>query len=477
MKLAIAIAMLGVSMAVALSQSATSPLEQYRKDLEAHRNSSLAHLRIGEILSQQGNYQGAANEFREALSGDLQPRWTEVWAHIYLGRVYDATGQRDRAVREHQLAYWTGDNTQDAVTEAAEYLRSVGATPAAPVTLIRTGLVRTAPAEMLAVTAGEYSDEARLAELEGTVVVTGILGEDGRAKDLSVAQTLGLGLDENAIQAVQQWRLKPGTKTISASVDFSLPSKQSRWHLIGVDFRPPEGASRPTVLTANYPAGAGVFNGAAIEEGRILGGMGRQAFITLSFDVNEGGLPVNIQVVRSSDPVWDEQATAVLRYWRFTPGTKDGKPVSVPCTFDFVWGPRNLASKDVARLLSALHPPPAPAPGGTVAPPEVIDSPVPPYPEQARNAGLEGTVQVSLRVGEDGAPRDIRVLRGLEPAIDESVKAALGRWRFRPTLLNGQVASPFVIVEVRFQLPNSVVATVHAPPRPARAGAVRLAPQ
>src|SRR5579862_6980735 len=138
MKLATAIAMLGVSMAAGFSQQVIAPLEQYRKDLETHRNSSLAHRRIGEILGQQGNYQAAANEFREALSGDLQPRWTEVWAHIYLGRIYDATGQRERAVREHQLAYGTNDNTQDAVTEAAEYLRSAGVTPTVPVSLVQS---------------------------------------------------------------------------------------------------------------------------------------------------------------------------------------------------------------------------------------------------------------------------------------------------------------------------------------------------
>jgi len=331
-------------------------------------------------------------------------------------------------------------------------------------TAVGFGQLQTAPADLLSRTDPEYSDEARLAQLEGTVVVAGSVGEDGRAKDLRVSQSLGLGLDEEAIEAVQQWRFSPGAGPISAPVQFSLTSKQSRWHLIGVDFHPPEGASRPTVMSANYPGGAGVFNGSAIEEGRLLGAMGRQAFITLAFDVDESGAPVHIRAARSSDGIWDDQAAAVLRQWRFTPAMKDGKPVSVPCTFDFVWGPRNLASKDVARLVSALHPPP-PA-SGDIRPLAVIYSPDPPYPEQVRNAGLEGTVRVTLTVGADGAPRDIRVTQGLEPAIDESVKAALGQWRFSPpSLLNGQVASPLVVVEVKFQLPDSVVATVHAPPR------------
>ncbi len=470
MKLVIVIATLGVSMAIGFSQRITDPVEQYRKDLETNPGSSLAHFRIAEILSQQGKYQAAANEFREALSGDLQPRWTEVWAHIDLGRIFDTTGQHDRAVREYQFAFETGDNTQDALAEATEYLRSVGVTPAAPISLVRT-----APPELLSRSDPEYSDEARLAELEGTVVVAGVAGEDGRARDLLVSQSLGLGLDEKAIEAVQQWRFKPGTKPSRVTVDFSLPSKQSRWHLIGVDFRPPEGASRPSVLTAYYPTGAGVFSGPAIEEGRLLGAIGRQAFVSLSFDVDEGGVPIHIQVERSSDSVWNDQATAILRQWRFTSGMKDGKPVTVPCTFAFAWGPRNLGSREVARLLSALHP--LPTPGGDTSFPSVIYSPVPPYSEQARNAGLEGTVTVSLRVGEDGTPRDMRVTQGLGPMIDESVTAALDQWRFSPPLLNGQAASAGVVIEVRFQLPDSVVSKVLPPPRPIRPGSIRLAPQ
>ncbi len=56
--------------------------------------------------------QSAANEFREALNGDLEPKWTEVWAHINLGKIFDITGQRERAVNEYKLAIRTKDNTQ-----------------------------------------------------------------------------------------------------------------------------------------------------------------------------------------------------------------------------------------------------------------------------------------------------------------------------------------------------------------------------
>jgi|SRR5689334_3945558 len=268
MKSSVLIAVLGLPL-TGLGQSVADPAAQlleYRHDLQAKRNSSLAHFRIAEILTRQGDYQSAASEFRAALSGDLQPRWLEVWAHVGLGEIYELTGQRDRAVNEYRLAIRTDDNTRGALTEAKAHLQSTDAVTSS-----------TAPQELLSRAEPEYSDEARLAELEGTVIVTAAGGTDqnGRALDLRVTQSLGLGLDEKAIQSVQQWRFKLGTKPTSVAIDFSLGLKPSRWHLIGVDFHPPEGATRPTVLSAFYPTGAGVFNSAAIEQGRLLGAMGR----------------------------------------------------------------------------------------------------------------------------------------------------------------------------------------------------------
>jgi tetratricopeptide (TPR) repeat protein len=98
-------------------------LKEYQKALETQKNSSLAHYRIAEVFFLQNNYQSAANEFREVLNGDLEPKWTDVWSHINLGKVFDITGQRERAVNEYQLAQRTRDNTQGAQDEVAKYLK------------------------------------------------------------------------------------------------------------------------------------------------------------------------------------------------------------------------------------------------------------------------------------------------------------------------------------------------------------------
>ena len=71
----------------------------------------------------QRNYQAAANAYRECLNGDGEPRWTEVWSHIQLGKIFDVTGQRERATNEYRQAMQTNDNTQGALDEARKYLQ------------------------------------------------------------------------------------------------------------------------------------------------------------------------------------------------------------------------------------------------------------------------------------------------------------------------------------------------------------------
>ncbi len=104
-------------------------LAEYQKALEANSQSSLASYRIGEVLFTQRNYQASVNSYRDALRGDGEPRWTEVWSHIALGKIFDITGQRDRAVNEYRLAVQTNDNTQGAVNEARQWLSKALQTP------------------------------------------------------------------------------------------------------------------------------------------------------------------------------------------------------------------------------------------------------------------------------------------------------------------------------------------------------------
>jgi hypothetical protein len=97
-------------------------LREFQKALDVNRNSSLAHYRIADVFYLQHNYQAAANSYRDSLNGDGDPRWTEVWSHIQLGKIFDITGQRERAVNEYRQALQTQDNTQGALDQARKFI-------------------------------------------------------------------------------------------------------------------------------------------------------------------------------------------------------------------------------------------------------------------------------------------------------------------------------------------------------------------
>jgi tetratricopeptide (TPR) repeat protein len=100
-------------------------VQQYQRALDLDRNNALAEFRMGEAFFYQKNFAAAAQSFRDALEGstDSNTRWTEVWSHIYLGRIYDMSNDRTRAVDQYSKAKQTGDDTGGAQAEAEKSLK------------------------------------------------------------------------------------------------------------------------------------------------------------------------------------------------------------------------------------------------------------------------------------------------------------------------------------------------------------------
>lgn len=90
----------------------------------------------------------------------------------------------------------------------------------------RVGGGVTAPALLYKVEP-EYSEEARKAKYQGTVVLYVEVSPDGKAVNPKVVRSLGLGLDEKAIEAVRKWRFRPGYKdgkpvTVAATIEVNF---------------------------------------------------------------------------------------------------------------------------------------------------------------------------------------------------------------------------------------------------------------
>ena len=58
----------------------------------------------------------------------------------------------------------------------------------------------------------DYSEQARKAKYQGTVILAIIVDENGEPTHIRVVKPLGMGLDEKAIEAVEKWRFRPGMK-------------------------------------------------------------------------------------------------------------------------------------------------------------------------------------------------------------------------------------------------------------------------
>jgi TonB family protein len=202
----------------------------------------------------------------------------------------------------------------------------------------------------------DYSDEARIAGLEGSVRLTAVIAPDGTAREVEILQPLGLGLDEKAIEATKQGHsgvAAPSTSYLRA--DFTLPQKGSRWHLVSVAFFPPEGASRPRFSATVYPSGAGLVGGDAIDHGQVVAALGRQVWAAIAFDIDESGIPVHLSAMNSTDDMWATQSMWFIRDWRFSPALLEGKPVTARCVVGLTWGARNIDPNRLAQLRTTIE--------------------------------------------------------------------------------------------------------------------------
>jgi TonB family protein len=182
-----------------------------------HAGPALTWLAV--VQDRQANSQEADSLFKQSLSLE-DPNSAEAATTMELygfflqrqGRAEEAGAIRDQAaaIRKEQGA------------------KAVTIRQASGSNVFRVGNGVTAPA-VISKAEPEYTEEARLAKYQGTVVVSTEIGPDGVAQSMKVIRGLGLGLDEQAVKAISQWKFKPGTKdgqpvpvTATIEVNFRL---------------------------------------------------------------------------------------------------------------------------------------------------------------------------------------------------------------------------------------------------------------
>jgi TonB family protein len=114
-----------------------------------------------------------------------------------------------------------------------------------------------------------------------------------------------------------------------------------------------------------------------------------------------------------------------------------------------------------------VPPPPPPAPngqapldvtggsvirvGGNVQSAKIVSKATPVYPPAAKQARIQGTVQLTVRIGPDGAVHEITPISG-DPLLVQAAIDAVKQWVYQPTLLNGNPVAVLTEVDVNFTL-------------------------
>lgn len=159
-------------------------------------------------------------------------------------------------------------------------------------------------------------------------------------------------------------------------------------------------------------------------------------------------------------------ASAALTQWRFEAPAAAPAIARIPAQFDLV---ANTATTGPAAALSGftgvantqlttfIARPSRPTPdgtlrvGGEIRAPQKVYSVNPVYPQEAREARVQGVVIVEAKVGADGSVAEAWVVRSI-PMLDPAALDAVRQWRFSPTLMNGVPVPVICTVTVSFTL-------------------------
>ena len=290
----------------------------------------------------------------------------------------------------------------------------------------------------------EYTEEARKARYQGTVLLYVEIDPSGKATNIRVQRSLGLGLDEKAIAAVRQWKFKPGTKdgnpvTVTAN--------------IGVNFRtldsPP--AEVLNVIVGSVPAiSPATFS--PILVGRTVKGINvyglsdeARAELLSQLPMHEGDTLSleSFQNVARVVQVFDEH----LKVGFAQVGRSEVTLAIAPAA-----GVHSVTGTAPATPAGTdANPPARIRVGGNVQQTKLVSQPIPTYPPEAKEARIQGVVKLNATIAKDGTMQHLEVISGhplLIPAALEAVK----QWVYQPTLLNGQPVEVMTEVDVNFTL-------------------------
>jgi TonB family protein len=306
----------------------------------------------------------------------------------------------------------------------------------------------------------EYTEEARKARVSGTVQLYVEIDPSGTPTNIQVQRGLGLGLDEKAVEAVQQWRFKPGYKdgkpvsvVANVSVSFKLlDSPVAPGVAAGVAGGSATGVlggivgSAPATVTTSGSTSRIAWVGRTIKAINVYGLSDEaRADLLAQLPVHEGDT-VSSDLLENVNRVakgFDEHLSVSAT----TTGTNEAiLQIVAPG-----WVRTVAPSMPAASASGSATPPATIKVGANVQQNMLLSQQPPVYPLLAKQAGIQGVVKLSATIAKDGTMQHLEVISG-HPLLITAAMEAVRQWVYKPTLLNGQPVEVQTEINVTFTL-------------------------
>lgn len=293
-----------------------------------------------------------------------------------------------------------------------------------------------------------YPEGAIAKGVQGTVVVEARLGADGSVVDASVAS----GPDElrkAALESVLNWhfeRAAAGT-TQQVTIDFTLPATAA-----GAEARPAGAARTMAILSPVPPQESSVIQ--AVEISGLSDTAKSQLLAQMPVHEGDTMTMADAGKIVSAAQAFDSH---LMVQFNTAPGgiTIRVRPQMAPMVAANVMAANGMMTLAIpaadARNVSLSASPTAIRVGAQVQQANLISQVTPVYPPLAKQARVQGTVQLEATIGADGHVENLRAISGPPLLVSAAVDAAKN-WVYKPTLLNGNPIRVITLIDINFTL-------------------------
>jgi TonB family protein len=288
------------------------------------------------------------------------------------------------------------------------------------------------------------------AAFTGKVIMHLFIDEEGRAKEVGVAESTDPRLDRAAVDAVRKWRFAPATVNGKPVTSWTMAT-------IGLGLSEAEMSTvwpRPkTIVRVVYPY-----------EHAVAGKKGSAAVRAL---IGTEGIVLKTTIQESSEPEFVFAFMAAMDATLYEPAKRDGKPVEWTITRRHEFKPGGKTSaieRETDELVERIR-------GGRFSPASVRELDAPPAPEsmvspiyptslQFRN--LAGNAKIEVIIDKQGRAVLPRIVEASEPEFGWAAATAAQRWLFNPPTVKGKPVEVKVVIPFKFVPPEENTETAES---------------